>query len=138
MNFDAIEVICVDIVLVTTPFMRPPAFSAVATKGGGVTPGLGIDLDRRLDGHRRGRAAQRLQGGFDHIGDPGETDAPLQEGGDRDLVGGIEHAGGAGTGLEGLTGKAQTGETHGVGGLEIQAGELGEVERGHAAEPVFD
>ena len=39
MNFDAIDVICVDIVFVTTPFMRAPALSAVATNGGGVTPG---------------------------------------------------------------------------------------------------
>jgi len=39
MNFCAIEVICPDIVLVTTPFMSAPALSPVATNGGGVTPG---------------------------------------------------------------------------------------------------
>ena len=39
MNFEAIEVICVDMVLVTTPFISTPALSAVATNGGGVTPG---------------------------------------------------------------------------------------------------
>src|SRR5690606_35441871 len=57
---------------------------------------------------------------LDHNRDIGETDTPIQEGLDRDLVGRIQDGAGRATGLEGLAGQPQTGEPQRVRCLEVE------------------
>ena len=96
----------------------------------GAPAGLGVGGEEVVEvGDRLGR--HLLQHPLDHRGDAGEGDLPVEEGGDGDLVGGVEHAGRGAAGLAGLEGQAQAGEGLEVGRLEGQLADRGEVELRH-------
>ena len=74
-------------------------------------------MDRRRRGGRG--LAQHL---LDCTRDAEEGDATFEEGGDGDLVGGVEGDAGGGAGVGGLVGEAEAGEAVEVGRRRSRAG----------------
>ena len=73
-----------------------------------------------------------LMGGhdaLDGVPDAGEAELAIEEGLDGDFVGGIEHGGEGAADGAGVAGEVDGGEVIDARGLEVEGGELGEVER---------
>src|SRR5512133_2199481 len=84
---------------------------------------LAVGLVQRLEG-ADGAAGQALERGLDDRRDAEEVQSAVEEGVDRDLVGGVEHAGRGAARGGGLARQAQAWEGLGVDGLEGQRSHL--------------
>src|SRR5512133_163590 len=84
---------------------------------------LAVGLVERFEG-ADGTAGQALERRLDDRGDAEEVQPAVEEGVDRDLVGGVEHAGRGAARGGGLARQAQAREGLGVDGLEGQRSHL--------------
>jgi hypothetical protein len=88
----------------------------------------GEDRVQRIDRLR----ATAFQAGGNHCRDVEKTDAVIEEGSDRLFVRRIEYRRSGAAGAQRIESQAQTGEALEVGTLEVQAGDLEQVERPYA------
>ena len=111
------------------PSGRRRARAALEPARGRQVPRTPVDFEERLERADRLRA-EPVEHGVDHLGDPEEGEPAGEERVDRDLVGGVQHARRGPAGRRGLPGKPQAREGVAVDGLEGQAAERDQVERG--------
>ncbi len=100
------------------------------TSYGGELARRAVALEELLEVDERGRR-DALEHLGDHLRDPGEREAAVEEGRDRDLVGRVQRAWRRAAGHAGLAGEPQAGEELDVGLLEVEVAGRGEVEPGH-------